>query len=272
MRGDGLLRVVIAGEDEVHGALGRALVDGCVRWLADDHQADWIEPELVRRWAMEEVGGGRYFDTHPQVPWPEGGRRPQIHGHLRGQTLEPGARKLREIFLWFLHLPQPPDLLVILVDTDGDLERTRGARQVLEFSASDEAAPRLVIGLPHPEGEAWLLAAPLSPAEAARVEVARRVLGFDPCKHPERLTSSPPHAPRDAKRVLRFVRLEDGDELAEGRPPSRPPRPDEADALAASLALNLPRCAAYAGCQLSPMVQELRRALASLLQERLPPV
>jgi hypothetical protein len=99
------------------------------------------------------------------------------------------SAELRKTIAVVTHMgTQRPAGLLLVRDTDADEKRRREYRasvaaQNAAFSAS--ASPlRMVLALPHPEMEAWLLAGfdPVNQDERSRLDTLRRRLGKDPCE------------------------------------------------------------------------------------------
>lgn len=266
---EGGVPVYVVGEDQVHRALGMALVDAVISKLAHDRDADWVDPDTVRRWsALAEPPGIAENRRWGNINGPSTIR---LHGRLDGAPYLPGARQLRSAVVEHARAERSPGLLVLLRDTDGDPEIARGAQQVRDWIDSRRDLPPTAIGCPHRDAEAWFFAASgLTGEEAQRLDQACRVLSFDPTRQPERLTSSPNDARTDAKRVVRFVLLAEGSKLAKGTPASRPPSPDQADALAERVASDLDQLASYDDCGLAPFVDGLKKALVVALDSHLP--
>ncbi len=266
---DGLLRFVVVGEDHVHRALAMGLCDAVACKLAHDRDADWFDPEHHREWWAPDM------DAHTPAnrrfrPLKNPTRR-RYHGHIGGRPAGPGAQKMRGVFLDLLQEQPRPNLVVMLQDSDGDGRIAESAIQVLHYLNEIEGAPPLVIGIPNRDAEAWFLAAGVeSRGQRERLAAARKILPFDPTHQPERLTSSPNDSPTDAKRVVRFVLLEDGDKLATGRPASLPPSPDEADLLAQRLGRVLVVGESYEACGLADFVRALAVASQSVWAKHLP--
>jgi hypothetical protein len=278
MSPDGRVTIAIVGEDEVHRALAMALMDGVLAAAAGARGADWLDPHHVREWVVVPEGqdqpGRRFYNSHWDHPLPvHGRRRPPSFGRRAGRPLAPGASRLRHLYQLHALQPEPPDLLVILQDTDGNLELCLAGddlRRMVQDSFHD--GPAVVVGFPHRDAEAWLMAAPILPdgESAQRLDAARVALSFDPAKQPERLTSSPNDAVTDAKRVLRFVVLQEGERLAQGTPGSVPPSPTEADELACRLAQHLDRARAYQACNLAGFVLDLDAAVVTVFRDFIP--
>ena len=156
--------------------------------------------------------------------------------------------------------------VVLLQDTDGDTRLPQGARQVLRWARHKTELPPCAIGTPHRDAEAWFMALlDLSTKESLRNRKATKTLNFDPTRHPERLTSCPNDKITDAKRVVRYVLLQEGRTLTQGRPQSRPPTPDEADTLSRRLASDLDNLNGFKGCELTSFLQELETVVTQTL-------
>lgn len=258
----------VVGEDEVHRALAMAITDAAIEQLCVEHDADWLELDWARRW--------RAVDERDDVPrhrrWGSlHDDRPPVHGMIRGRPVQPGARKLREAIVEITRRDDHARLLVLLQDTDGKQKLHAGVQQVADWADTDPDVPPVAIGAPHRDAEAWFFAiAERSAQEDLRLAEATRALTFDPARQPERLTSQPNHATTDAKRVVRYVFLADGDTLAEGRPASRPPDPDRADVLARRLASRLDRLTDYEACGLTTFITAVKESARRALHERLP--
>ena len=256
----------------MHRALAMALFRKVAAELAASRGADYFEFDTAVRWsALRETDDvaepRRWSDIHDAVPEHH---RLRLAGHINGQPIGPGARKLRGKLVECARARRQARLVVLLADTDGDDRLRAGARQVTDWAANQDDLPPVTIGQPHCDAEGWLMAMPsLSARQRERLAQAERVLSFDPSLQPDRLTSKPNDAVTDAKRVLQFVLLEVGDVLASGRPASRPPN-DDADRLAVQLASDLTRLAPFEACGLASFIAELRSAVAGLLVEHLP--
>lgn len=273
--------VAVVGEDRVHHALAVALFDAILLELPDVRKARLKDAASVRDWAPVVAGpaDALFYDSHRDDPLPGPRHREnRARGYIHGKPVQPGAAKLRRLYLLHAYQPQPPDLVVILQDTDNDPRLLDGAAQVAALAKDDwerasptRKPPRLVIGLPHRDAEGWFFAAPVPADAAARLQTAKKVLNFDPSVQPERLTSRPNHAPADAKRVVRFVLLNDGSTIGEGTPASRPPDPDEAAELAGRVASDLKRLSSFEKCNMAPFIRELRAAVGDVFASQLPP-
>lgn len=256
----------VVGEDEAHRALAMALVDAGVRQIALQSDASWLDPDLVRRWSAliesDDVPEARRWGDIKATP------KVRIHPFIDGAPCKPGARRLRAALVEHARSARAPGMVILMLDTDGDEQVLKGAEQVMSWVAGQSDLPPTVIGIPHRDAEAWFFAAP--GIDGDRLADARQVLCFDPTREPERLTSGPNDTPTDAKRVFRFVLLEEGKELVQGRPESRPPSPDEADAWAARLAADIARLSTFKKCHLAGFVRGIETTLRTALREYLP--
>jgi hypothetical protein len=100
---------------------------------------------------------------------------------------------------------------VLLVrDTDGELDRREGFEAARK---NDDWPFAIVLALPHPEREAWVLNGfePQDDAENQRLADERQQLGFDPRKHAEELNPGSEFDPngtpikRSTKRILKAL-------------------------------------------------------------------
>jgi hypothetical protein len=124
----------------------------------------------------------------------------KAHGFFGGEPGAPDAASARLALLLMMRSAEPPDAVLLIRDSDGDDQRTRGLAQARDASSM---ASRIVVGVSHPKRECWVLAGfeVQSDAERESLERLRRELGFDPTREPEKLTASEPGAKRNAKRV-----------------------------------------------------------------------
>jgi hypothetical protein len=181
---------------------------------------------------------------------------------LRG---DPRAQQIADVIRTAESCPFPPEVLVVLRDTDGGkggdvlgaIERARNW-----FATSGRKTPRaLVLGAPHPEVEAWVIRGLRDdPAAAPKRARASETLRFDPCGEPERSTSSPDDALTDSKRVLQFLRCS-GETLGAAPPTALPPA-EHADVLARAVPTMI-AADTTDGTGLAAFVHEARAALAT---------
>lgn len=171
------------------------------------HEIEWLDPEsldLHRRWQGLK-------ERSPYLEWRrtatlarERGLRP--HGHFDGRPGAPDAYAARRALLLLAMETKIPDAVLLIRDSDGEMERRTG----LEQARAERAWPfPVILGLAHPKRECWVLAGfePRNDAERERLANARRSLGFDPRSNAQRLLASQPGALSDAKRVLSDLTL-----------------------------------------------------------------
>jgi hypothetical protein len=172
---------------------------------------DWLDEiiDSMRSWTGMTPG-------EPCVYWSdiykicEARGVPRVHG--LGYALGRRAALMALRLAWSLDMS--PTAVLLVHDSDGDHD---GWRESLEAARRDFLANEhsrsfvVVIGVAHPEREAWVLAGfePRTPEERSRHDELRAELGFNPCEQGERLTSKREVHKRDAKRVL--ARLSSGD-------------------------------------------------------------
>lgn len=106
-------------------------------------------------------------------------------GFFDGDPGKEDARAARKALLLFLELGMP-DIVVLVRDADDKPERRQGLAQARSGTPQPE---RVVIGVAHPEREAWVLAGfvPCDPREHDACASERQRLGFDPAQHPHEL-------------------------------------------------------------------------------------
>ncbi|MBT9556441.1 MAG: hypothetical protein IV100_10450 [Myxococcales bacterium] len=204
-------RFLIAAESEPDARLVSALADralaAAVPWAADNI-------DTLREWVG--LDGDTWVDVHciKNVAKAKGIKG---HGHFGDEPGQPDAAMARKLFLLAnLETPQP-SIVVLVRDADQQDERRRGFEQ----AATEKRWPfRPVLALATPEIEAWVLSA-LHGNEAYNpvLKPLRSDLGFDPTRHPERLSSTSGNH-RDAKSVL--ASIEPNRETARGGLEDRP--------------------------------------------------
>lgn len=99
-------------------------------------------------------------------------------------------------------------LVVWARDTDGDCDRSKAFEDIRNVEG--RSFPRVVAALAHECGEAWMIAGWQVEAahDSKKLRTLRQELGFDPVKHPERL-SHKENVPKSAKMVLSALGLDD---------------------------------------------------------------
>jgi hypothetical protein len=165
-------------------------------------EVPWIEPESLdshRSWRGLDAG-------HSYVKWSQTGnlfRKSGLkaHGHFDGRPGAPDAFAARRVLLLLRKADFVPDAVILIRDSDGDLDRLAGLEQA---RAEWKETTPIVLGLAHPKREAWVLAGfvPRDDEERQRLLAARQALGFDPSLRAHLLLASEAGALHDAKRVL----------------------------------------------------------------------
>jgi hypothetical protein len=168
-------------------------------------EVSWIEPESLddhRSW-RGLVAGTSY------LKWSETRGLAQraglkAHGHFEGRPGSLDAFAARRALLLIRRAGFTADAVVLVRDSDGELERRTGLEQARAECAEWPDSPQVIVGLAHPKREAWVLAGfePRDKGERAAVLAVRKSLGFDPCTTAHELYAREPGALRDAKRVL----------------------------------------------------------------------
>lgn len=192
MAEEGLV-VRIVGEDGLHHVLAKALSDAALNAAMSRH--DWFE-----------VDHHRVHRTGPVANL-------RVHGHLDGKPIGPGGARLRGDVVSAMREAPRPAMVVVVVDSDGERpkDKMEAAERVAAWAAGQGWA--VAIGVANPEAEAWLMLVDPSDAERQRFELAKRALEFDPRRESHRL-SSKPDSGRDAKRVARFIFLQEAEVIA----------------------------------------------------------
>ncbi len=170
------------------------------RVLVDE--VDWIEreglPALVRWQGLDEsaeylswAGIGNQFKARGMVS----------HGRFRSVPGTLDERRARKALLLFTSLPEPPDSVFLVRDTDAEEGRVESLAR--EREAGSWKFP-VLLATPHPKRECWVLAGfdPADAGERAALDEVRSHLGFDPCLKAERLTAKRDKGKRNAKKVL----------------------------------------------------------------------
>ncbi len=267
---EGPLRVRKAGDDAAHDLLLTVLGDATLRELhgegADlDRLRVWSpDPETGRSWSA--IRGATARLRARQAP----SGRPFYRSRRLGAEPEGAATELLDAVVLAESEASPPDLLLILLDEDGEPERHRAAERVKEHLAS-RRAPRITVVLPgvcEPTAEGWLI--PLlaqSPRLRPRIQDLHRALGFDPAAEPHRLSTRPKDARHHAKRVARAV-LDPDRRPLEAQPATTPSSQESAQVLAA-LALDLAPLRGLDRCGLAPFLSQLREHYTKMVAANL---
>lgn len=162
-------------------------------------ECDWIEHSFLQNYRLY-VGLG---DGEPFTPWrtvPELARKANIrvHGSFDGERAKMEAKAVRQAIL--LAIRRSPSGVFLIRDTDGQVDKLQGFHQ-----GRHEMRLPVVVGLAHPNREAWVLAGfePECQAEIDMLATLRRELGVDPTTNSHTLTAKGDQGKRHAKGVLR---------------------------------------------------------------------
>lgn len=180
---------------------------------AHESVREWMEPEYL------QFRGYRAEDPH--LLWRE--VKPtaiangvSVVGFINGLPASPEAHTVMRALILFNRLDPKPDAVLLIRDTDDELERRDGFQQAR--GAEPWPFP-VVIGLAHTKRECWHLAGfkPKDEEERQRLEAERQHVGFDPCLRSHELTAKhdEKNDKRSAKRVLAVLTADDAERVAE---------------------------------------------------------
>lgn len=187
-----MIRFGSLAEAPLDHLVGRALFD-----RVTEASIDWAAGQLdsVRVWAEER----RWASEPAQVPKFRFGR---FDGLPRGRDAYRTSRLLAEF------VEAGCELVLILRDQDGDLEREGSIREgVASFVSKFNAKLIVCIGVPSLELESWILCGfeARSPREHAALKALKQELTFDPTLESERLTNRLDHEILSPKRALALL-------------------------------------------------------------------
>ncbi|MRG92728.1 hypothetical protein [Polyangium spumosum] len=213
----GLLVVCEAPEDFV---VTTCIVDRTLRETETDWLRDLFEHALdeQRSWVSLDPGCPFLDWHHLDETAKRLGVRPQ-RGHFGGRPGAPDALATRKA-LAILHAlrkqGRPISVGVLIRDIDKQPEREDGIKQAREEAAARDPGLRVVLGLPDPELEAWLLAGfdPEDAAEETRLADCKRDLGLDPRTSAHDLRATHDQDRRSVKRVLTLLTGDDRERRA----------------------------------------------------------
>lgn len=178
----------------------------CIEGLTHDR------PERLFRWRGIEAGSA--FTTWTDVSCLARERGVKVHGKFGPAHEGGGYVEARKALVLVALADEPAQAVVLEKDTDGHAGRITG----YETARNSARWPfPVVLALPHPEREAWVLAGfvPDGDDERARLDSERQRLGFNPCEHASKLNPGQDGAKRGTKRTL--TALTGGDEDREER-------------------------------------------------------
>lgn len=190
------LRLFLVAEDRWHFTTVCKLVD---RVLVE--AIDWIDEGTV-----EHLRGWAGFGTQSYLSSTSAFREAKSrgfkpYGKFNGGPGAPDAASTRAALLLALDNAAVPEVVVIARDLDGEPSRRTGIQQAC---AEGNWPFAIVVALPEPEVEAWLIAGfiPKDEQERLLVESLRIDLHFNPTEAPHRLQSTNTGSAKDAKSVL----------------------------------------------------------------------
>jgi hypothetical protein len=176
--------------------------------------------ESVREWMLAEYlqfRGYRPDDTH--LLWHEVkatalANNVTVVGFINGLPPSPDAHAALRA-LWLFHRLDPrPDAVMLIRDSDNDLERRDGLHQ----ARNSKSWPfKIVVGFAHTKRECWHICGfePKDESEQKLWDDERKTLGFDPRWNSHELTAKHDGDTRSAKRVLGVLTGDDLDREAE---------------------------------------------------------
>lgn len=172
-----LIRIVTAEVDWADAEYPAAFVT----WLGVEPNRDWLDIHDAPRLARE--------------------RGLRIFGHFDGAPGASDAQVMRACFALYANEESPPNVVIIIRDTDRDPSRAVGFQQARD---AGRWPFECILASCDPEIEAWLIVAwePDDEDEIERYSAIVAQLTFDPVQHPNRLTSTGGRAERDVKTVL----------------------------------------------------------------------
>lgn len=167
---------------------------------------------------LNRFGGDCETDEVDGMPYLQKG---SLRRHLLGSKHKPiTTRRTSPHKRWILNLAlllrvEPADAVISLVDTDG---QPGVARQLRAFRDDKDLEERIVLGVPHPEIEAWGLwcagESPESVTSPAELRSLKKELGVDPLQSPDRLSSNK-NSPKECKAVVIRLGVDLADAVAE---------------------------------------------------------
>jgi hypothetical protein len=174
--------------------------------------APWIEPEVLGNY-VEWRG---FLRSEPHLEWTDVRKRAtelKLEVRFRGVApLHPYAQNALRAIRVLALAPERVDAIILLPDSDGDLDRLKGLEQARDYAR--EALP-IVIGLAHTKRECWHTCGfePGNDTEHELLKTERDFLGFDPRLKSHELTAKhdPANDKRSAKRVLAALTANDRD-------------------------------------------------------------
>lgn len=242
------VRVGLAGEDEAHRIL--------LQRLADEAACDVPTLEKRRQWVGAE-DGSPYFKTSRKRKIADSGRPTYRAQRIEGEPVGFGS-----VFLdIFKEFGLRADIVLVLVDEDGDPKRAKAAHQAMEYLRRGSRRPA-VFGVCNPTAEAWIVGV-VGPERTSRAQALKRELGFDAVRNPHQLCSQPATDPRHAKRAANFLLNENHRSLRDA-PACTPERQDTEEAVLGA-AVTRDHLGHLVKCGLTPFLDRLREHYVPLV-------
>lgn len=195
------LSVAVVCEDRADRVTITTLAELAILDAARQHDPPWIDPDTL----AYHVQWRGFRATDPFLKWTE---LDPIADELKlvirfkdERPLHPYSVNALRAIRVLARAPERADAIILVPDSDGDLDRLRGLEQARRFAR--EALP-IVIGLAHTKRECWHIAGFEPEADDERTAIAelRSQLGHDPRVRTEELTAKHDQDKRSAKRVL----------------------------------------------------------------------
>ncbi len=165
-------------------------------------EIDWLDEPILdsqRQWLQSKDGKPLTWKAIPSLARDLGIR---VHGHFNNEPGLPDAFAARRAIAYVLKKFGSVDAIVLIRDTDNQVERRRGMDQARCIYSNQTL---IVLGMAHIEREAWVISGFIAETkrEKKSLELERQKLGFDPCEHSHKLTAGKDdQALRSPKRVL----------------------------------------------------------------------
>ena len=203
-----ILSIAVVCEKDLDMFTARDLADRVlvetIDWLDEEHLPD------LRRW--RGLGPQESCLLWTTVDKEAKARGIRIRGGFEAEESHQfDSRTARRALILLSEIEPTPNAVVLIRDGDKQSEdRYPSLVNARNHAENDylEGTP-IVIGFAHPMKECWILAGfqprPDSKEEPDRLAALRQELGFDPTRHPERLTASDKNAKKSPKRVLEVL-------------------------------------------------------------------
>ncbi len=187
----------------VRALVDRALVNYC--WMRDFSSED---PDFPEAHTLADVRAWVGLEPEADFSTPSDAKRLATVGAKRVRFTKWGsgqeAKTARKALTLAARLPEPPDAVVMVRDTENQSGRLD---RMLEALSAGEWPFGGIFGVQEPMREAWILAAldPSEPSFQEALHEERERLSFDPLKSSHRLNAKSESDNRHPKRVLRSL-------------------------------------------------------------------